>query len=99
MATAYEAYARAVRILATDPGRIQERLKRAYVKASSAPLDDPREDVGDHAREAIRLLHAVMTRVPGPEGTVAATVDAMTEDEAREAAERILSIAYELRRP
>ena len=100
---ANEKFAVGVRILATGSGRIRERLLDAYrgqiIQANQGPsgasLKEPQ--VPDDLATDIAALHERMTRSANAgQGTVEATVNAMTDEEARETADWICSLAYQI---
>lgn len=92
---AREKFSAAVDALATHPGSIKERLISAYAGSVLSVRDYPG---GVPAGFAQRLneLHARMTAVPG-DGSIAATVNAMPDDEAVECAKEIVAITWQLR--
>ena len=82
-------------VLVEGKGRIKERLEDAYVSQGSRT---PALDGGTHdpaLAEDIRQWHEDMTSVPAEagEGTIAATVERMSEDDAQAMAQRIGELA------
>lgn len=89
-------YATGVRRLALGNGTLRERLKRAYLEAAFAMADDDAEPAcSAELQHRIAQMHRLMTQRPAlaNEGTVSASVNAMSDDDVRAAAEELLSIA------
>ena len=80
----------AVGALATEPGRIRERLANAY--AFLMPLEA--KDWPDQLQGEFSVLKERMAHLLGPEGDIAALAEALSEDEAVEIAEHILFLDY-----
>lgn len=86
----------AVDALATGTGSLQERLLDAW-RSALARLDadlQPGHFANEEARESFRALRAEATSKPakGDEGTLAATLLAMSDEEAQKHAGAILSL-------
>jgi hypothetical protein len=96
---AHEKFATAVRILALNRGELRDRVLDAY-RSSAASAWPPQEGLGDpvpdDVLQQIATLHERMTVIEGPEGSIAASIAAMSNDEVRQAAEEILAIFHEL---
>lgn len=93
-----EKYIDAINLMATAGGSLRERLERAYA-GSAMRAHDPGTSVSAELGERIRSFHLRMTGVLtiGDEGRIAATVEAMDDDQVREAAEELFGIALALR--
>ena len=94
-------YGRAVVILATEEGSLRERLASAHHEAHlvhAVPCPPDRTPVPDDIAEAIWELNETMNQRPaaGDEGTTAATVQLMTDDGVRLAAQILIDIADRL---
>jgi len=86
-----------VRLLAVLPDRLQERIVKAFISQWSRVKAD---DFPSGLREQYETLDRRMTAGPTTNehnGLIQATVLRMSDDEARELAEAIVSFAYELR--
>lgn len=94
---ASEKFSVGVAILAEGREGIKERLLEAY--RSQVTHGRPPDDVSTETAERIRALDKKMTREPDRtgHGTIAATVDAMSEDEAVACAHEIVELASVLR--
>ena len=94
-------YGVALRRLALGAGTLRDRLKLAYLEAAFATVhDDGEPDCPDEIVHRIVDLHRRMTRWPAvkDKSTVSASVDSMTDDEVRAAAEELVSIAEAIER-
>jgi len=92
---ASEKFGAGVLTLAEAPGRIKERLLDAYL-SQVMRAHPPDAGLSAEITKRINDLDARMTRVsePAPNGTIAATVDAMTEEEASELAREIVELSW-----
>ena len=90
-----EKYGEAVVVLATKPGRVQERLRHAYNRIAWVPYKALAPDL----QEEFECLHEIMTRVPSRgEGPVEATTSAMSDEEAETVARGMLDLYFVLLR-
>lgn len=99
---AEEKYTTALRILATAQGSPRERLLLAYRDSATQahpPLPGMGPEVPAGVSERIERFHGRMTSAPAvaDEGTIAATVYAMSDEEIQAAAEELVDIALALR--
>jgi hypothetical protein len=86
----------AVSTLATGRGRINERLNNAFYDIGHLLLDKlPEGDPQNTYRKFNEHITAVEAR--GSEGNVQATLNAISEDEARSIAQLIVDLEYQLR--
>jgi hypothetical protein len=92
-----EKYTQAVNLMAVWDEPLRARLSSAYTAVIGDR--DPGKSVSAEVRERIETLHQRMTGVLtiGEEGRIAATVEAMDEDQLREAAEEFFAIFLALR--
>jgi hypothetical protein len=90
----HEKYSTARELLALSEGDLRERLLDAY-RSQAHSAADPGRSVPVAIAERIRALHSTMTATPAEadEGSLAASVMAMTDDEVRDAAKALLDIA------
>ena len=92
---AAEKYGQGVRMMAVSHGSLQERLRDAFrskVCSVNAERDLPPVLRVDHNE-----LLAYVTRFPGLDGSIAATCEQLTDEEASEVAERVLNLEYRIR--
>jgi hypothetical protein len=86
----------ALDMLVAGPGGIKDRLQAAWLKIVSLP--ETRLPSGEIRQEFLGLLEAVSYRQPrGEEGKLAATIAAMTDDEAARCARSLLRYWLRLR--
>lgn len=95
---AHEKYAAAVRILALGTGDLRRRLLDAYLGSAHRahpPVGGIGPPASDEAVERINALHERMTshEAVDDEGTITATVNAMSADEVHDAATELIDIA------
>ncbi len=93
LAYASEKFGMAVYELAVGTGRIKERLLSAY--GGQAMRVWPPEELPESIAQRIEILHARITSVSasGSEGTIAATLNEMSEDAASELATEIYELS------
>lgn len=95
---AHEKYSVAVNIMATSDKTLRERLYDAFVSSAHlaytehgglGPAADP------ETQERLKSFHQRMTSTPavGDEGTIAATINAMTDEEVQDAARELVEVA------
>ena len=79
------------------PGEMRERLRYAD-NYEVVHAYDNRERVPPDIKQALESLHQRMTTVEpnGEEGRIAATVNAMTDDEAADVAREIVNLTYRM---
>ena len=88
-----EKYGEAVVVLATKPGRVQERLRHAYNRIAWVPYTALAPDL----QEEFERLRKTMPRVPSRgEGPVEATTSAMSDDDAETVARDMLDLYFVL---
>lgn len=92
-----EKYMQAINLMAVWDTPLRQRLAEAYTAVIGDR--DPGTSVSAELRERIEALHVRMTDVLtiGDEGRIAVTVEAMDDDQAREAAEEFFAIFLALR--
>ena len=91
-----EKFSTAVHTLATNPGRIRERLAAAWIYSLNnvdPDRDLPSQLQADFRAQATKIRSGTPT---GQEGTIRAFTDTLSEDEAMERAAWIVATAYEL---
>lgn len=97
---AHEKYASSVRTLALLDSNLRARLIAAYTGGASLvgyPKDGLGPPLDEDLAERISNLHARLTeRSDDDQGAIAATINAMTDDDIHSAAEELLEIAGEL---
>jgi len=95
---AYEKLMIAVMTLATNRAEIKSRLQDAFISSliHIRPDDLPEGEL----RDKLKTIKDDMTWTPaqGDEGTVAATVRGMLDEDAQKIAERIVSLFLDVRR-
>jgi hypothetical protein len=95
---AVDKFATGCRVLAIHPGRPHQRLLDAY-RSQVMHAHPPASEIPVDIAERIEDLHARLTSAPDQgDGTIAASVWAMSDDEARECTAQIWSINYALHR-
>lgn len=97
---AHEKYGTAVRILALGDAPLRDRLLDAY-RSSASSAHPPRGGLGPEidaeVQTRIEDFDARMTAAgDGPDGSIAATVAQMSDEEVREVAAELVSISREL---
>lgn len=91
---AHRGYQNALAAMAVDEANLRERLLLGYRGHARAVLTPSEGDVPKHLRARLVAFHERMTEAgTGPEGSIAKTVAAMTDDEVAEAAEELVAIA------
>ena len=90
-----EKYEAAVLALATSPAPLRTRLRDAYSDHASrvAPADAPAE-----LRRDVQRLADLMTSAATPHSRIAASVEAMSEEQVARAASLIVEIAFSAQR-
>jgi len=91
-----EKFSTAIHTLATNPGRINERLVAAWIYSLNnldPDRDLPPQLQADFKAQASEIRSGKPT---GVEGTIKAFIDALSEDQAMERASWILQTAYQL---
>ncbi len=94
-----EKLSRAVYVLATEDSTLRERLGEACRDvASIGPISasEPSDELPVETIGQLRNLIERITRIPGIEGAIAATVQAMDAEEMNEVAKSILSMHNEI---
>jgi hypothetical protein len=88
-----------VSLLARGPGRIKERLQEAYIgQVMHAPVQG--HGIPASIGDRIAAIHTRMTCVPAVydgQGTIAATVAVMSEEQASDIVADLEEIEYDLR--
>ncbi len=93
-----EKYVAAVQALATEPGRIKERLLAAAIAGVGGLFPSKSSGVSPDLVSDIASLERALTSCEpaGKEGAFAASIDAMSEGEASRCAQLILTIDSKL---
>jgi len=91
-----EKFSKAVYDLGAAPEGIKARLVHAY--SHNIVQANPPKGVSKDIARRIEALHAAMTNKPaeGSEGTIAATVAQMSDEQASKMAQEIVSIAFDI---
>src|SRR5437870_155989 len=92
-----EKYAVAVHSLATGPGRVQERLHSAAMSLTRLQEGDDLPDPEMRAEhKAIMAMLTTVKHDPHERGLFQVTLDAMSDDDAHDLAERILNLFLQI---
>lgn len=80
--------------MATSDAGLRDRLLEAYRKHARSAYSQKGHDVPAGLQQRMGALHERLTSAgPGPEGSIARTINAMDDEEVREAAAELVAIA------
>jgi hypothetical protein len=85
----------AINSLATGTGSIQKRLETVAI--GMLGLTSFQELLPPELMPELKAILQDLTKIPGPDGAIVATTQAMSDEEGAAIAERILSLYIELR--
>ncbi|HMY18390.1 MAG TPA: hypothetical protein PKA58_18820, partial [Polyangium sp.] len=90
---AWEKLYTAVKTLAASEERIQDRLAAAWLHSGVRLSNPVAQYLPDDLQPEFEAIHAALTKVSDPDrGAIAATCAAMSDDEASDLAERIVTL-------
>lgn len=98
---ANEKYSRAVGILGSSEGSLQERLIAAYTNQgmhAHPPHGGVGPAISGDLQADIEALDLRLTSIEGADGSIATTIHAMDPEELREAASQMIHVSYLLSR-
>lgn len=95
LAYAAEKYTAAMRRAILSRGTLQRRLTDAF--RSHLSSIEPERDLPPGLREEHAELHTRVTRIPGEDGSIAATFAQMSDQEATEVAEHMIYLYHQVR--
>ncbi len=85
--------------MAASDADLRDRLLAAYRKHGRPALSQDRQDVPAELEQRMAALHEQLTSAgPGPEGSIAKTINAMDDAEVKAAAAELVAIAQALDR-
>ena len=92
--TTHQSYQAALAAMAVSSAGLRERLLEAYRKHARSAYSKNGRDVPVVLYERMAALHDRLTSEgPGPEGSIAKTINAMDDDEVESAATELVAIA------
>lgn len=92
--TTHRSYQAALAAMAVSPAGLRERLLDAYRKLGRSGSSQRGRDIPANLQQRMAALHERLTSAgPGPEGSIAKTINAMEDAEVQAAAAELVAIA------